>query len=761
MLNRVDYRFEPTAGAAGQANQVVTVDLNAILGFARRQMWLIGAFAALCFGLGIAYLWVTPPLFTASTNVLIDARRMELFRNESVFEEAGLNSSVVESELQVISSQKVADDVVRVLGLDEDPEFVGGSPSLVGMIVGPVKRFIAGLLAPKAEGGGGERDDATIAAETLRAAMNVRRIGMSYVIQVSFTSLDAEKAARVANAIAQAYIADQLEAKYKATERASGWLQARITELRDKASEADRAVQTFKADNSIISAGNNRLLGEAQVNELNTQLLTARNETAQAQARLTRLQEVNRSGIPDAAVADVLQSGIINRLRQDYLDLSKREREWAARYGEDHGATKNLRNQMTEIQRSIDLELARLEEIFKSNLEIAQSRQRSLEEALEAQVLRSGETMQAQVKLRELESAANSYRSLYDTFLQRYTQAVQQQSFPVTEARVITPATPPQLKSAPKGSVILPLSLAMGLCIGVAAAFAREFSERVVRTTRQLETIAETECLGILPTVEPPAKAKRAQREQMVAKAKADPKARLIRTDDFRQSAVLDEPFSRFAETIRAVKVAADINNIARRTQIIGVVSSIAQEGKSVVSANLARLIAQTGSRTILIDCDLRNPSLTRSLAPDARVGLAHVLLRQKELADAVYVDPLTGLHMLPVAMDVRIMHTNEILASEAMARFLDYCRGQYDYIVVDFPPILPVVDVRAAAHLPDAFVLVVEWRRTHIEIVRTAVASSPVIHQKLLGSVLNKVDVKTLSSFEPVRETYYRAGGA
>ena len=300
--------------------------------------------------------------------------------------------------------------------------------------------------------------------------MTVRRIGLTYAIGIDFNSLNPDRASAVANAVANAYVDDVLEAKYETTRRAVSWLQDRLKELREQALTADRAVVDFKAKNNIVNVDNNgRLLNEQQIGELNSALVQARAQTAEAQARLQRVQQILSSDDPDpassaaATVTDTLHNEVITKLRQQYLDLGAKEADWTVRYGRNHLAVVNLRNQRREIRLSILDELRRIAETYKSEFEIAKARENSVQKSLDDIVAQSQTTNEAQVTLHNLDSSAQSYRSLYDNFLQRYMESVQQQSFPVTEARLITQATPPLYKSAPKTPLVLGLALMGGL----------------------------------------------------------------------------------------------------------------------------------------------------------------------------------------------------------------------------------------------------------------------------------------------------------
>ncbi|MGY4455254.1 uncharacterized protein involved in exopolysaccharide biosynthesis [Bradyrhizobium sp. i1.3.1] len=325
------------------------------------------------------------------------------------------------------------------------------------------------------------------------------------MIEISFKSLSRDRAAEIANAVAEAYIVDQLEAKDQATRRASAWLQDRIGELRNQATLAERAVVDFKAKNNIVNTGGSggRLVTEQQVSELNSQVVVARAQTSEAKARLDRIEAVLRADSPNSTVnstvADALKSEVVTKLRSQYLDIANREADWARRYGTGHEAAVNLRSQMAEIQNSILNELQRLAETYKSDFEIAKQREVGVQRELENAVSQSKATNQAQVSLKELESASQTYRTLYDNFLQRYMESIQQQSFPISEARVISQAAPPTQKSDPKPALALGLSGIGGLILGLGLAILRDLSDRVFRTAEQVEAELNATCISLVP----------------------------------------------------------------------------------------------------------------------------------------------------------------------------------------------------------------------------------------------------------------------
>ena len=266
---------------------------------------------------------------------------------------------------------------------------------------------------------------------------------------------------------------------------------------------------------------------------------------------------------------------MISKLRSQYLELARREADWTPRYGANHLAVVNVRNQMRELQNSLRNELERIAETYRSDFEIAQQHEDSVQKQLDQAVSQSHVTNEAQVALRELESNAQTYRALYDNFLQRYMESVQQQSFPITEARVITAATPPLSKSKPKGFLVLSLATMVGLAFGFLAAAWRDFADRVFRTAHQVESILQTDCIAMLPVVEKEeitqGQGNRVAALRAVKSLSADAQAIAPVAGPYSASysAIVDAPFSPFTEAIRGVKVAIDLSPTVTGGRII------------------------------------------------------------------------------------------------------------------------------------------------------------------------------------------------
>ena len=786
----------------------------ASMGFLRRQFSAIVLTLLLSLVVGAVYILTCPRYYTGHAILIVDAPKTQFFQSQSSPRDVPIDSAIVDTQIQILNSDDIALSVIKELHLDEDPEFTLSSNGALSAVTRFINNAIDGVLRTSSE----QQSTESRALQTFHRRLKVRRVALTYAIEIEFESRDPYRAAQIANAIADAYELAAFEAKYQIKGRAAEWLQGRLRELREQTSDSEHAVVDYKAEHNIVDTGG-RLMNEQQLAELNSELIQARASTAEAKARLDRVQQIVASGDVDpeatatATVADTLHNDVINKLRGQYLDNERRAADWAVKYGAGHLAVVGLRNQMAELRHNIFEELKRAAESYKNDYAIAKARGELIQDSLDHIITNSHKTDAARIALRNLESSAQTYRDVYDSFLQRYTESVQQQSSPVSELRLITHARPPLTKSWPKSLLVMAIAALGGLIFGAAIGMLRDVSDRVFRTTMQVGEHLQADCLAVIPLVsevaEPASfqKAKAAgptvqagsparswyglinfllslftKMRQRIVSIPRDLSDRVFRIVAFGEQRFLDlehhprrtrrrrrtlrrdqsvswtvtnSPFSRFSELIRAVKVAAD-TNVVKVSKTIGVTSALPNEGKSTVALSLATLITQGGGRALLVDCDLRNPALSRMLTPDAKAGLLEILSGKTAIEDVLWREPATGLAFLPVTLKSRVAHSSDILASKETRDLFERLRDSYDYVIVDLSPLAPVVDVRVMTHLVDLFLFVVEWGRTKIDVAQLALSSARGVSNNLLGIVLNKADMKAFGRYANYHGNYY-----
>lgn len=754
MLSPEKVAASPPHGGELEDGNGLGIDVEKVFAVVRRQ-WRIVALGVIVASLtGLAYTLTAVPLYTATASLLIDRGNNGLVKQLTMDDMTIEDEASIFSQVEVLKSETIGLAVVDNLGLSDNSEFVASTASLASNVRNLLSKALDASRWFTSKGIDGELSEKRRrqALGQILNNMQISRVGRSYVLSVSYTSASPVLASQIATGIADAYIVDKLNSKYDATRRASDWLQTRIEELKQSALNTDLAVQKFRADNGLLNSGTNgQLITDQQLSELNSALITAQSETAKARAKYDRIQQIIQSGQSDAIVTDVLDSSISNELRQKYLAASKLEAEISSRLGENHVRAVQLRNEMSEYRRLMFEELNRIAESYKSELDVAQARERDLHANLDKAKNQSAVAGETGVQLRELERSADTYRNLYQTFLQRYQEAMQQQSFPITEARIITRPETPTSPSYPQKGVTITLFAVFGALIGAAAGSLREFRDRFFRTGQQVREELNLEFLGIAPII---ATAVRTTEPNADRGSHLRTISRVNNTTDY----VVEHPLSAFAETLRSAKIAIDIEGTAATqcAKVVGVVSTLPGEGKSTISSNLAELLAMQGARVLLIDCDLRNPGATRALARHANAGLMEVLTGAASLKDLLLLNEKTGLAFLPAVVKRRVPHSSELLASEAMNALLESAKAKFDYVILDLPPLAPVVDARAIAGRVDEFIFVIEWGRSSRKVVRQTLERSIEVFNRCAGVILNKVDNKKMKLYRAHGSTEY-----
>jgi succinoglycan biosynthesis transport protein ExoP len=722
--------------------EVVTTFIQLV----HRQFPVILIVTALTTLLGLFYLMVTPASYTALATMIIDTKRSPIFQQTPQATDIAVESAIVASQVEILKSEKIALAVINEFKLADDPEFVGPGRGLFGMMSGVINSVTGNEISQTPEA------RVRRALDAFQDRLVARRVFMTNVLEINFRSYNADRAIQIANAVAAAYITDQLDSRSQSAKQTSAWLQDRLAELREQALAAERKVVDFKNSNNMVDAGGKRMY-EQQLTELNSQLVIARTRVSEAQARLDRVDAITQSGIPDATVTDTLNNQVVTRLRQQFLDLANREADWSIRYGPDHTAVKNLQGQMREIKNSISDELRRIAETYKSDLEIAKQREEAVQAALGQVVAQAQLTNHAQVKLGELESAAQTARLLYNNMLQRYMESIQQQSFPVSEARMITQASGPLKKSHPQPLPILAGAVGAGMMLGLLIGIMSEIWRHVFRTRHEVNARLQTNCIAVVPKI-----------RSLVAKPeRVTPRTapttfgpRTIVSDQGFFWHVLDSPMSRFAESIRAIKLAIDTSDANKSHKIVALTSALPREGKSTVATALAQLLAHSGAKTMLVDCNIRHASLSQMLTPTAKTGLLEVISGAANVEDVIWTEPYTNLSFLPTVADNRLVNSHEVLTSDATNALFNKLRSKYEYVIIDLSPLAPIVDARTTTQFIDSYILVVEWGRTRVEDVERALADARAIHENLLGVVLNKANLRVLARYDSRHSNYH-----
>lgn len=731
------------------------IDIDRLIAILIRRAGLIAMCVAVTVALAAVYLLFATPQYTSMTQILLDDDMAKYAEDARPVASPQQVDMQIASAVEILKSTELALRVVDAEKLADNETILDPPKSPVAFLKSGVKVIVSALLpsgTPVSEEDAlnGRRQKA---AALIQDALTVSRVNRSSVLAVSFRSTDKQLAAQITRAYAKAYLNDQLNANFDATESASVWLQERLTDLRQRSQQAAMDVAQFKSENGLTSA-NGELMSEQQLADLNKQLIVAQADSASASARYNQFKSIVDLG-PESAVNNAAISSsqgdntVIKDLRTRYISVSKREQDVVTNFGADHPQAVALRSEKQDLTRQIYQELQQLTSSYHNEAEVARSREASLRQNIQHLTGKNSEADKSLVHLNDLEQRASALKTLYESYLGKYEEASQQQSFPIAKARVISAAGIPVSPSSPKKTMTIGLAIVLGLMAGGALTLFKEFHERFFRVEGDVRTILGLKFLGYLPLVGAtlPEKKIFRPRQQPVPEELQDVPDN-DETFERIMRVVLEAPRSVFAETLRNAKLASDVMFQGKSDRVIGVVSAMPGEGKSTTAANFAALLASSGKRTLLIDADLRNPGLTRMLKTPPTKGLVEAVLGEVPWAGAVKVDQATKLAILPVMPNDNLMHTSELLSSQGMFNLMENARKMFDYIVVDLAPLGPVIDAKAFAPQVDGFLFVTEWGSTPTNVVRDILNAEPQIKSKILGVILNKTDMTELAKF-------------
>lgn len=671
----------PAAGGTANRNrgQMDARGLMQILGDNYRKIALSTLLSLLA---SIAYLATATPAYTTSASLFIDPRTRKVVTEEFVQGGFGSDLALVESQVSILTSDAVLKRVVDKLNLAADKEY---APPPSNGFLSKFKSYIV----PKVELG----DAASTAVASLARSVKVKRAQKTYIVDLDVTASSPVKAARVAEAVVEAYLADQAAAKSAEAKRANALIDSRLSELREQVRQADTRVDEFKKANRILTSEGG-VVNEQQLSRLSGELITARAVAAENKARFDQIQTLLKSGGGPEFLPDAVRSGLIQRLREQYAQVARREAALSSQLQPRHPVLVDVRSQLNEVKSQIDAELKRVSTAAQSEYQIAGNRERDISAQLEKAKEDVTRTNTAQIKLRELDQEVTASRELLKTFLARAKETSEQKNISTPDARVITPPSVPSKPSKPISLLILGLGLLGGLGLGIAAALMSDHLDRTLRSASDLSTETGLQTISEIPRLSPGAGAlakRMGGGERIEAAQFSDLLAAIADTKGHGQTAYRQG----------VLRLLSKIKSHQRpgRPHTVMMVSSRANAGNSATTLATAYAAALSGERVLLVDATSTNPELSAIFSSSLKPRTAVVLDNKDHLSQITTRDMRSGLAFLPIALaDLRTLKSQQ---RRRLVAGLNGLSQSFDLIFIDAGAVL--VDEAAACLLPSA----------------------------------------------------------
>lgn len=693
-----------------------------------KRKWIVISCLLTIFSLvAIASLKMTP-IYEAGGTIEINKPDASLnFQNSATFSLDYYDPTELETELKILQSDLLATQVIRELNLDRRPEFAGQAPPAPSSLE----------LAPDPLQTDPSRASAMVGGfkGNLRVALSPN----TRIIEVHYRSSDPQMAANVVNTLMQTYVENNFKARFESTMQASDWLSKQLVDLQMKVETSQEKLVRYQKEHEILGTDEKQNIITEKLEELNKELTSAESDRMDKEA-LYRLVE---SGDPDAIASSAggiasdgpgtqSASQLLETLRAKEADLKIQVADLNTQFGPSYPKLTQLNNQLKEIDAQMQREMKKIASQVRGQYTTALQRESMLRDALEKQKQEANKLNESAIEYTLLKRDVDTNRQLYEGLLQKMKEAGVSAGLKSNNFRIVDSARPPTAPIEPNVPRNLLFAVVLGLASGIGLAFLLEGLDNTVRTTEQAQMISGLASLGMIPL------------GSKSARDGPNPKRLVIATSKEAVELVTQvRPQSQMAESYRALRTSLLLSNLGAPPKIIMVTSALPQEGKTTTSINTAVVLAQKGTRILLIDADLRRPSIHKTLGMGPHSGLSNVLTGSTTLEQAITrTAVLPNLFVLPAGTPPP--NPAELLASSNMREMLAELREQYDHIVIDTPPSLSVTDAVVLSPRADAVVLVIRSGQTTKQALRRSRDILTQVNAKVVGVLLNAVDLSS-----------------
>jgi len=692
----------------------------------KRKWTVIGCLLTIFSIVTIATLKMTP-IYRASGSIAINKPDYNLvnFKDSGNMGAEFYDPTDLDTEVNILQSDLLALDVIRRLNLDKMPEF-GGKPG------GPSSALSLDPL----------QADSARAAALLGAFKSGLRVSLkpnTRIVVIQYTSTNAQVASNIVNTLASTYVEQNFKTKFESTMQASDWLTKQLEDLQMRVETSQEKLVKYQKEHEILGTDEKQNIITEKLGELNKQLTSAEAERMQKESLYRLVQGGDVDAV--ATAASILEStgtggaspsSLLTGLHTKQADLKIQVAELSTQFGPAYPKVAQLNSQLDEIGHQIELELKKMAERVKGEYLAALQQEQLLGAQFDRQKQEANKLNENAIEYSLLKRDVDTNRQLYEGLLEKLKEAGVTAGLKSNNIRVVDVARAPTAPTEPNIPRNLAFALVLGLTSGVGLAFLLENMDNTVRTTEQAQVVSGLPPLGMIPLGSTNATSSGGFKRLNVASSK-----------EVVELVTVSRPQSQMAESYRALRTSLLLSNLGSPPKVIMITSARPQEGKTTTSINVAIVLAQKGVRVLLIDADLRRPSVHKTLGMGPRSGLSNVLTGSATLEQTITRSPILP-NLSILAAGTPPPNPAELLASAQMKDMLDDLREQYDHIVIDTPPTLSVTDAVVLSPRVDSVVLVIRSGQTTKQALRRSRDILMQVNARVTGVLLNAVDLSS-----------------
>ncbi len=704
----------------------------------RKHQWKILA----CFALAVitsgVIAFTATPIYVARATLMIERKTPQVVKIQQVVGETeeGDESSFYASQYQVLQSRSLAAEVIKAQKLDRDAKFLKQSTFSIGKILSiPIAWFntllpqVAPISAPSSIGG---VDSGII--NTYTGMVSVDPVKRSRIVTVGISSPDPELATRIANAHVAAYIQYGFKLKSQANEEARKFLETKLGELKNRVEKSEMTLNQFRRGKGIISLDDKENIVVERLADLNRRLTEAEAERIgfEAQARLIKSRQYD-------SLPAVIGNGLIQSLRGQIVQLEAEQAKLSEQYLPGYPRLAQVKAQLEESRTRLGQQIKNVVEGINSAYFASVGKEKDLRGQMDKQKSETFALKDASVQYAILAREANTNKQLYDSVQERFREISVAGELPSSNVSIVDRAEIPRVPAKPNKRLNLMLGALLGLFGGLGLALLLEHLDNTMHLPEESERYLGVPCLALVPDV------------FTLPRGLAHPQSSLVRRLVQREAklclprknfAANDRRLSLISEVYHKLRMAILMSRADESPKTLLFTSSTPGEGKTTTLTNTAIMFARMGSRVLVLDADLRQPSCLRALGVESDSGLADYLANLAPLDQVIQPTSIPNLSVLGAGS--LPPSPTELLGSKKMSETLEYLKERYDYVFIDSPPVIPVSDAVVLSTIVDGLIFVVRGQMTPKPIVRDALAQLGNRKSKILGLVLNRVNMKS-----------------